>query len=90
MIARRRSGVDLFVMPGVAAMFDAAIAGGEGTADAAAAARMPRRRAASRRVSARRQQVLQAAQAAPASPVGEVVHRLRQQPRQLRAQVAGG
>ena len=37
----RRSGVDLFVMPGVAAMFDAAIARGEGALDAAAAARMP-------------------------------------------------
>jgi 3-hydroxyisobutyrate dehydrogenase len=36
-----RSGVDLFVMPGVAAMFDAAIARGEGALDAAAAARMP-------------------------------------------------
>jgi 3-hydroxyisobutyrate dehydrogenase len=36
-----RGGVDLFVMPGVAAMFDAAIARGEGTLDAAAAARMP-------------------------------------------------
>lgn len=37
----QRSGVDLFVMPGVAAMFDAAIARGEGARDAAAAARMP-------------------------------------------------
>jgi 3-hydroxyisobutyrate dehydrogenase len=37
----RRGGVDLFVMPGVAAMFDAAIARGEGALDAAAAARMP-------------------------------------------------
>ena len=36
-----RSGVDLFVMPGVAAMFDAAIARGEGALDAAAAARAP-------------------------------------------------
>ncbi len=36
-----RGGVDLFVMPGVAAMFDAAIARGEGALDAAAAARMP-------------------------------------------------
>lgn len=37
----RRRGVDLFVMPGVAAMFDAAIARGEGALDSAAAARMP-------------------------------------------------
>ena len=37
----RRGGVDLFVMPGVAAMFDAAIARGEGVLDAAAAARAP-------------------------------------------------
>ena len=37
----RRGGVELFVMPGVAAMFDAAIARGEGSLDAAAAARMP-------------------------------------------------
>lgn len=37
----QRSGVNLFVMPGVAAMFDAAIARGEGALDAAAAARMP-------------------------------------------------
>jgi 3-hydroxyisobutyrate dehydrogenase len=37
----RRGGVDLFVMPGVAAMFDAAIARGEGSLDAAAAARLP-------------------------------------------------
>jgi 3-hydroxyisobutyrate dehydrogenase len=37
----RRGGVDLFVMPGVAAMFDAAIARGEGALDAAAAARVP-------------------------------------------------
>ena len=36
-----RGGVDLFVMPGVAAMFDAAIARGEGALDTAAAARMP-------------------------------------------------
>ena len=36
-----RHGVDLFVMPGVAAMFDAAIARGEQALDAAAAARMP-------------------------------------------------
>ncbi|MEO7852774.1 MAG: NAD(P)-binding domain-containing protein [Rubrivivax sp.] len=38
----QRGGVDLFVMPGVAAMFDAAIAAGEGTLDATAAARAPR------------------------------------------------
>ena len=37
----QRGGVDLFVMPGVAAMFDAAIARGEGALDAASAARMP-------------------------------------------------
>ena len=37
----KRGGVDLFVMPGVAAMFDAAIARGEGALDAAAAARVP-------------------------------------------------
>ncbi len=37
----KRHGVNLFVMPGVAAMFDAAIARGEGALDAAAAARMP-------------------------------------------------
>jgi len=37
----RRGGIDLFVMPGVAAMFDAAIARGEGALDATAAARMP-------------------------------------------------
>jgi 3-hydroxyisobutyrate dehydrogenase len=37
----QRGGVDLFVMPGVAALFDAAIARGEGALDAAAAARMP-------------------------------------------------
>ena len=36
-----RGGVDLFVMPGVAAMFDAAVARGEGALDAAAAARAP-------------------------------------------------
>jgi 3-hydroxyisobutyrate dehydrogenase len=36
-----RGGVDLYVMPGVAAMFDAAIARGEGALDSAAAARMP-------------------------------------------------
>ena len=39
----RRGGMDLFVMPGVAAMFDAAIARGEGALDAAAAARLPER-----------------------------------------------
>jgi 3-hydroxyisobutyrate dehydrogenase len=37
----RRGGVDLFVMPGVAAMYDAAIGRGEGGLDSAAAARMP-------------------------------------------------
>lgn len=37
----QRGGVDLFVMPGVAALMDAAIARGEGALDAAAAARMP-------------------------------------------------
>ncbi|MFZ2649118.1 MAG: NAD(P)-binding domain-containing protein, partial [Burkholderiaceae bacterium] len=37
----QRAGVDLYVMPGVAAMFDAAIARGEGALDATAAARMP-------------------------------------------------
>ncbi len=37
----RRGGVDLFVVPGVAAMFDAAIGRGEGALDAAAAARVP-------------------------------------------------
>ena len=37
----RRGGVGLFVMPGVMAMFDAAIARGEGALDAAAAARAP-------------------------------------------------
>lgn len=37
----QRGGVELFVMPGVAAMFDAAIARGEGALDAAAAARLP-------------------------------------------------
>jgi 3-hydroxyisobutyrate dehydrogenase len=37
----QRGGVDLFVMPGVAAMFDAAIGRGEGALDAAAAARAP-------------------------------------------------
>ena len=37
----QRGGVDLFVMPAVAAMFDAAIARGEGALDCAAAARAP-------------------------------------------------
>ncbi len=37
----RRGGVELYVMPGVAAMFDAAIARGEGALDAVAAARAP-------------------------------------------------
>ena len=37
----QRSGMELFVMPGVAAMFDAAIARGEGALDAVAAARIP-------------------------------------------------
>ena len=37
----QRGGVELFVIPGVAAMFDAAIARGEGALDAAAAARAP-------------------------------------------------
>ena len=37
----RRGGIDLCVMPAVAAMFDAAIARGEGALDAAAAARLP-------------------------------------------------
>lgn len=36
-----RGGMDLFVMPGVAAMFDAAIARGQGALDAAVAARVP-------------------------------------------------
>lgn len=36
----QRGGIELFVMPGVAAMFDAAIARGEGALDAAAAARV--------------------------------------------------
>jgi len=36
-----RGGVELYVMPGVAAMFDAAIARGEGSLDASAAARVP-------------------------------------------------
>jgi 3-hydroxyisobutyrate dehydrogenase len=37
----QRGGVDLYVMPGVAAMLDAGIARGEGAWDAAAAARAP-------------------------------------------------
>jgi 3-hydroxyisobutyrate dehydrogenase len=37
----QRGGIDLYVMPGVAAMFDAAIARGDGALDAAAAARLP-------------------------------------------------
>lgn len=37
----QRGGVELYVMPGVAAMFDAALARGEGALDAAAAARAP-------------------------------------------------
>ncbi len=37
----RSGGVELFVMPGVMAMFDAAIARGEGALDSAAAARVP-------------------------------------------------
>jgi 3-hydroxyisobutyrate dehydrogenase len=37
----QRGGIELFVMPGVAAMFDAAIARGEGALDVAAAARVP-------------------------------------------------
>ena len=37
----QRGGIDLFVIPGVAAMFDAALARGEGALDAAAAARAP-------------------------------------------------
>ncbi len=37
----QRGGVDLYLMPGLAALFDAAIARGEGSLDAAAAARMP-------------------------------------------------
>lgn len=37
----QRGGVELFVMPGVAAMFDAAIARGESALDASAAARVP-------------------------------------------------
>lgn len=37
----QRGGVELFVMPGVAALFDAAIARGESALDASAAARVP-------------------------------------------------
>ena len=37
----QRGGLDLFVMPGVAAMFDAAIARGEGALDSVVAARVP-------------------------------------------------
>jgi 3-hydroxyisobutyrate dehydrogenase len=37
----QRGGMDLYVMPGVAAMYDAAIARGEGALDSAAAARVP-------------------------------------------------
>jgi 3-hydroxyisobutyrate dehydrogenase len=37
----RRGGVELFMMPALAAMFDAAIARGEGALDCAAAARAP-------------------------------------------------
>ena len=37
----RRGGMELMVMPGVAAMFDAAIARGEGALDSSAAARVP-------------------------------------------------
>ena len=37
----RRGGLELFVMPGVAAMYDAAIARGEGALDSAVAARVP-------------------------------------------------
>lgn len=37
----QRGGVDLFVMPGVAAMFDAAMARGEGALDVVVAARVP-------------------------------------------------
>ncbi|HEX3140517.1 MAG TPA: NAD(P)-dependent oxidoreductase [Rhizobacter sp.] len=37
----QRGGLDLFVMPGVAAMFDAAIARGEGALDSIAATRVP-------------------------------------------------
>ena len=39
----QRGGVDLFVMPGVATMFDAAIARGEGALDSVIAARVPAR-----------------------------------------------
>jgi 3-hydroxyisobutyrate dehydrogenase len=37
----QRGGVDLFVMPAIAAMFDAAIARGQGGLDVVAAARLP-------------------------------------------------
>ena len=37
----QRGGVDLMLMPGLAALFDAGIARGEGALDCAAAARMP-------------------------------------------------
>ena len=37
----KRGGVDLMMMPGLAALFDAGIARGEGSLDCAAAARMP-------------------------------------------------
>ena len=37
----QRGGIELYVVPGVAAMFDAAIARGEGALDAVAAARVP-------------------------------------------------
>lgn len=37
----QRNGVELFVMPAVAAMFDAVISRCEGALDAAPAARMP-------------------------------------------------
>jgi hypothetical protein len=39
--AARRGGVELLVIPALAAMFDAALAGGDGGLDAASAARMP-------------------------------------------------
>ena len=37
----QRGGVDLMLMPGLAALFDAGIARGEGALDCTAAARMP-------------------------------------------------
>ena len=37
-----RGGVELYVMPGVAAMYDAAIARGEGALDSGAAALLPK------------------------------------------------